>query len=74
MTSKSELKRLCTLDPQEMAKRLALAERVIEAVKARNKAIELAESGETYGFDVADAMEAEAKAIAEYDNSKKDPP
>jgi hypothetical protein len=33
MTSKSELKRLCTLAPHEMARRLALAEKVVEASK-----------------------------------------
>lgn len=63
------LLRQCEICPLEA--RIALLEAVVQAVRIRNKAITDAESGLTAGFDVADAIEAEEKAIARLDAEPK---
>ena len=65
MTAKSELKRLCTLDPMEMAKRLALAEAVVEAARTYMSSRRVV--AKELDWDMFEAMEL---AIADYDQAK----
>lgn len=65
MTAKSELKRLCTLDPMDMAKRLALAEAVVEAARTYMGSRRVV--AKELDWDMFEAMEL---AIADYDQAK----